>query len=251
MLELEGITKTFAGLHAVDDLDLSVPEGVTFGVIGPNGAGKTTLFNLVTGLVPPTAGSVRFRDEDITRASPHRIAALGLSRTFQNVRLFGHLTVLQNVLVGQHRHARAGLRSVLPFLGRGRERALREEARELLRLLHLDGRAHHLAGELPYAHQRRLEIARALATKPALLLLDEPAAGMGSAETEQLGEDIATIRQRGCTVVLVEHHMGIVMSVCDMVAVLNFGAKIAEGTPAEVRRDPAVVDAYLGSVQDD
>jgi len=246
VLSVEHLSKRFAGVEALRGVSLEVPEGSIFGLIGPNGAGKTTLFDVVSGLLAPTAGRVRLGSRDVTGQAPHRVAQLGLSRTFQNSRLFGHLSVLETVLVGQHRRAEAGLRGLLPCFRREHERALRAEARELLHMLRLEVVAERPAGTLSYGDQRRLEIARALATSPRLLLLDEPAAGMGPAESIEMSQDIERIRARGCTVLLIEHQMNVIMRVCDRVAVLSFGQKVAEGTPAEIQRDSAVVECYLG-----
>ena len=245
LLDAEDLVKAFRGVRALDGVDLSVPAGTTFGVIGPNGAGKTTLFNLISGADTPTAGTVSLGGRDITGMGPHLVNRLGIARTFQTSRLFRHLTVLQNVLVAQQREARSSLRGLVIPRPR-RERRLRAEARELLDSLGLGQHAGQLAGTLDYGAQRRLEIARALATGPRLLLLDEPAAGMRPAESAALADEIRRLREREVTVLLIEHQMSLVMSVCERIAVLSFGNKIAEGAPAEVRADQAVIDAYLG-----
>jgi ABC-type branched-subunit amino acid transport system ATPase component len=249
MLECEGISRAFGGLAALDGVSFHVRDGEIFGLIGPNGAGKTTLFNIITGFLPPSAGRVRFRGEDITGLGPDRIAARGIVRTFQNIRLFPDLSVLENVGIGQHLCTRSTLLDALLFAPRYRaeERAVRKRAQELLDLVGLGARAAEPAGQLPYGDRRRLEIARALAAGPRLLLLDEPAAGMNPAETDALMGLIGRLRREsGLTVMLIEHDMKLVMGICDRIGVLNFGKRLADGAPDTVRRDPAVIDAYLG-----
>lgn len=252
LLETEGLTKDFGGLRAVHDLALRVEEGEIVGLIGPNGSGKTTLFNLITGLYPATAGRIRFDHgrRELVGLAPHRITALGIARTFQNQRLFNQMTVLENVLVGLHCRTRSGIASILLGTRRSREERRRAEARaaELLGLFgaRLLPRAVRSAWTLSYANRRRLEIARALAAEPRLLLLDEPAAGMNPTETRELMRDIKRIRDRGVTILLIEHDMGVVRGICDRVAALDHGTKIAEGSFEEVRRSPAVLEAYLG-----
>lgn len=235
MLSLQGLTKRFGGLAAINNVDLKVEQGMIFGIIGPNGAGKSTLFNLITGMVRPTAGKICFKGTDITGFPSYRINRMGISRTFQNIRLFQGMSVLENVLAGQ-------LQQRLSFADSSKLR----KPEELLGLVGLNSYRHVFAGELPYGHQRRLEIARALATGAELLLLDEPAAGMNETETAELISDIRSIRDSGCTVVVIEHDMGLVMTLSDRVAVLNFGEKIADGSAAEIRSNPSVVEAYLG-----
>lgn len=235
MLSLQGVTKQFGGLAAINNVDLKVEKDLIFGIIGPNGAGKTTLFNLITGLVQPTEGVISFQGYDITDFPSYKINRMGIARTFQNIRLFPGMTVLENILAGQLRR-RLNLTDRRPLC----------KPEELLELLGLTAYRHAFAGELPYGHQRRLEIARALATGPELLLLDEPAAGMNETETAGLIGDIRAIKERGCTVIVIEHDMSLVMSLSDRVAVLNFGEKIAEGSAGEIRENPAVVEAYLG-----
>jgi len=248
LLEVAGITCRFAGLVAVDNLSFAVAPDTVHALIGPNGAGKTTLFNLISGLLLPNEGSIRLWDHDITALRPYARVALGLGRTFQNLRLFGEMTVLENVLAG--RHVRLGVPWPATVLrlsaARTEERAAIERARELLRLVKLEGHEDQLASSLAYGDQRRLEIARALATDPKLLLLDEPAAGMNPTETAALATLLQSLRGGGLTVLLIEHDMNFVMGLCDRLTVLNFGRKIAEGTPGEIRVHPAVIEAYLG-----
>ena len=245
MLELKRASRHFGGVRAVDELDLTVAEGEIFGLIGPNGSGKTTAVNLITGMLPLSSGSIRFGDRDLEDLPTHRRLHLGIARTFQGIRLFGQLTVWQNLWVAQNSpEDRARQRFVPRWLG-GRGGA-REEVMQLLEFSGLAHKQVELAANLPFGEQRRLELARALAAKPRLLLLDEPAAGMNAEEIRELDERIRGLRGRGITVLLIEHHMELVMAVTDRVAVLNFGQKIAEGTPAEVQNDSLVRKAYLG-----
>ncbi|MFC7247889.1 ABC transporter ATP-binding protein [Catellatospora aurea] len=251
-LFLRGIGVRFGGLTALDDVSLEVAPGQVVGVIGPNGAGKTTLFNVVCGLVRPTSGALELNGERLTPA-PHRLAGLGIARTLQGVGLFRGLTVLENVMAGATCTARAGFFSGLLGLPRSDrdERRLREEALALLDRFDVAAYAKALPGTLPYAVGKRVALARALAGRPRLLLLDEPAGGLGAQDIEELAALITTLpAEAGCSVMLVEHHMDLVMQVCDRIAVLDFGRLIATGTPQEVRDDPAVAEAYLGAEAD-
>jgi branched-chain amino acid transport system ATP-binding protein len=245
VLELRRASKHFGGVRAVDGLDLSVEEGVIFGLIGPNGSGKSTTVNLVTGLFPLSSGAIVFRGQDLAPVPVHKRLGLGIARTFQNIRLFGNLTVWQNLWVAQNSPADQARRG---FLSRwfGGSAGVRDEIRTLLEFAGLAHKQDELAANLAFGEQRRLELARALAARPKLLLLDEPAAGMNAAEVGELRDRILNLRAQGVTIVLVEHVMELVMGVTDRIAVLNFGQKIAEGTPAEVQADSAVRTAYLG-----
>jgi branched-chain amino acid transport system ATP-binding protein len=243
------VTRAFGGLVAVNDVSFTIGRGQVYGLIGPNGAGKTTLINVISGLLPPTRGEITFNDTRLDGRPAHRVTALGLARTYQNIRLFGEMSCLENVLVGMHTRTRSGYWERLLFLPRvaREERAAAAQARALLDRVGLAALAAAPAASLPYGDQRRLEMARALATQPTLLLLDEPAAGMNPAERAALEALVRALAAEGLTILLIEHDMPLVMRVCDRVAVLNFGTLIAEGAPAAISRDPAVIEAYLGT----
>jgi branched-chain amino acid transport system ATP-binding protein len=252
LLEIDNVTMQFGGLTALKEVDFSIATGEILGLIGPNGAGKTTCFNVMTGVYQPTSGQVRFQGQPLGKLPRYKITKLGLARTFQNIRLFPEMTALENVQVGADTHHRASVAAAMLHLPRYRreEEQGRERAMELLQLVGIADRAEDVARNLPYGYQRRLEIARALATQPKLLCLDEPAAGFNPAEKLDLMALIRTIRDRGYTVLLIEHDMSLVMGVTDRIVVLDFGRKIAEGLPAEIRENPDVIAAYLGEPHD-
>jgi len=253
VLEVKNIAKRFGGIQALTDVNFSVGEGEVFGLIGPNGAGKTTMFNMITAMFPQTSGEILFNGENLAGKKPHEITEIGICRTFQNIRLFPDMTVMENVIVGEHCRTKAGVWSSVFHTKKQKqeEKAVRDRAVALLKLVNLTEQADEFADNLSYGQQRRLEIARALASKPKLLLLDEPAAGMNEKETNDLFDLIQKIKANGITVLLIEHDMPLVMRICDRMAVLNFGREIALGTPEAIRTNPEVIEAYLGKEEEE
>ncbi len=252
-LKLESLSRHFGGLKVLQDVNLDIPQGGIFGLIGPNGAGKTTVFNLITGLLPPTGGRIKFNGQNLAGRKPHEITRLGIARTFQNIRIFKEMSLLENVMVGMHAQLKYGSLGLLASTGlfRSEERRARERALELLSWVKLDHKALEKADNLSYGEQRKLELARALATNPKLLLLDEPVAGMNSSEKVELMVEIRNINARGYTIFMIEHDMRFVMGLCRDIAVLNFGRIIARGSPDTIRNDPQVIEAYLGREDDE
>lgn len=252
VLEMQNVEKHFGGVHAIDNFSVKIEQGQIHGLIGPNGAGKTTIFNNITGIYAPDAGKIFFRGYDITGSSPHRVAQLGIGRTFQNIRLFSNLSVMENVIIASGNDATYNLAEAIFHNKnyRRREQHLQDKAMHLLEIVGLQDKANERASSLPYGHQRKLEIARAMALEPKLLLLDEPAAGMNADESMELVDFVQEIRSRfKITILMIEHHMDVVSNLCDYCTVLNFGKTLAVGTPAEVKSNPDVIRAYLGGTE--
>lgn len=251
LLEVSAVTKNFGGVIALNNVSLTIEEGAFYGIIGPNGSGKTTLFNLLTGLFPVNKGSIKFRGNEITKIAPHQITRFGIARTFQLIRLFGSMSVLENLMVGSQSHYYLPLAPLLFSKGKrmSTEKRIMSKAEEVLSAIGLEEKKDWPAKTLSYGEQRRLEIGRALATNPSLLLLDEPMAGMNGVEAEELGVLLRGIANYS-TVILIEHNVRMVMGLCDRIAVFNFGKKIAEGTPEAIRRNPQVIEAYLGGEEE-
>ena len=252
-LRLDAVSRHFGGLKVLQDVNLDIPQSGIFGLIGPNGAGKTTVFNLITGLLPPTSGRIEFNGLSLAGRKPHDITRLGIARTFQNIRIFKEMSLLENVMVGLHAQLKYGAFGLLASSGlfHSEEKRARDRARELLSWVKLDHKALDTADNLSYGDQRKLELARALATSPKLLLLDEPVAGMNSGEKVELMQQIRNISERGYAIFMIEHDMRFVMGLCSEIAVLNFGRIIARGAPDTIRNDPQVIEAYLGREDDE
>ncbi|MGG0656384.1 ABC transporter ATP-binding protein [Rummeliibacillus pycnus] len=253
VLKIQNVSKNFGGISALTDVSFSINEGEIYGLIGPNGAGKTTMFNLITNIFSPTSGEIILNGENITAIKPYKITEKGICRTYQNIRLFTQMSAIENVMVGGHCRTQSGvIRGVLRTkLQRKEEQELKQKAEELLELVGLIEFKDVLSENLAYGQQRRLEIARALASDPKLLLLDEPAAGMNEKETDSLFDLIKKVQARGITVLIIEHDMPLIMKICDRITVLNFGKKLAEGTPLEIQNNEAVIEAYLGKEEED
>lgn len=253
VLEIQNVSKNFGGIHALQNVSFSINQGEIYGLIGPNGAGKTTMFNLITNIFEPSSGEIIFNNDNITGIKSHKITEKGICRTYQNIRLFSQMSALKNVMVGGHSRSSAGVFSSVfrTKAQRNEEIELNKKAEELLDLVGLLEHKDTLAENLAYGQQRRLEIARALASNPKLLLLDEPAAGMNEKETDSLYDLIKMIQSKGITVLIIEHDMPLVMKLCDRITVLNFGEKLAEGTPIEIQNNEAVIEAYLGKEEED
>jgi branched-chain amino acid transport system ATP-binding protein len=248
ILEMKNVSKNFKGLRAINGLSFKVGYGLIFSIIGPNGAGKTTAINMITGIYPPTSGDIFFEDRNLSKKKPFQLAGMGIGRTFQNIQVFGHMTVRENIMVGLHTKSRSGFLRCLfhtPMVWE-EERCIRSKTDETLQFMDLEPKADLPVGELPYGDQKRVEIARALVMEPKLLLLDEPVAGLNLQETQEMGLTIIKIREKGIGVILVEHDMNLIMSISDKMIVLNYGEKIAEGDAETIRNHPKVIEAYLG-----